>query len=114
MRKIMVSVLSLVLVVGVIVPTASAQGRYYDRRSYSTYRRNNTVKKVAIGTAAGAVLGGLIGGRKGVAIGGIAGAGGGYIWSRRNRGYNHRYYNNNQRPYYGNQQSSYNTYAPRH
>lgn len=120
MRKLMVSVLSLVLLLGVIVPTVSAQhnyGRTYPTypsygSSYPNYRRNNTLKKVGIGTVAGAVIGGLIGGKKGAIIGGIAGAGGGYVWSRNSGRYNRPYYNWRQ-PYYGNQRQYYNNYPAR-
>lgn len=123
MRKLMVSVLSLVLLAAV-VPTVSAQhnyGRNYPSygSNYPNYRRNNTLKKVGIGAVAGAVIGGLVGGKKGAIIGGAAGAGGGYVWSRNNGSYNRPYYNSqqpyygNQRPYRGNQQPYYNNYPSR-
>jgi len=51
------------------------------------------------GAAAGAVIGGLLGGRKGAVIGGLLGAGGGtgYVYYRGQRD-NNRYYGN--RDYY--------------
>ena len=80
-----------------IVPTlattsVSAQTRYYttDRR-YVTYKRPNVYRRhrrafnVGIGTGLGALVGGLIGGRKGVVIGGLAGAGGGALFTHKQR-----------------------------
>ncbi len=109
MKRILVSALCLALLVGVFVPTASAQHNY--GRGRSSIGRIGTLGKVGIGAAVGAGIGGLIGGRKGAVIGGLGGAGGGYIWSRRNRYY--------QRPNYGyqrryNNQPYYNNYPPRY
>jgi len=46
---------------------------------------------VAMGTGAGAAIGGLIGGGKGAAIGALSGAGGSALWTyklrKRNRNY---------------------------
>ena len=46
-------------------------------------------------------VGALAGGKRGAVIGGLIGAGGGYVYSRRNRGRNYR------QPYYGPQQPYY-------
>jgi hypothetical protein len=102
MKKFFGLILSLILLAGLSVSTASAQ------HNYGRYNRSpiGTLGKVGIGTAAGTIIGGIIGGKRGAVVGGIAGAGGGYIWSRRNRYYYPRgYYNNypsyNNYPYYG-------------
>lgn len=51
------------------------------------YQRHRNVANIAIGTGAGALLGGLINGKKGALIGTAAGAGGGalYTYKIRNR-----------------------------
>lgn len=56
--------------------------RYYDDRDYRSERNKRAAIRTGVGAAGGAVLGGLIGGRKGVVIGGIAGAAGGYLYHR--------------------------------
>jgi hypothetical protein len=85
----------LVLGVGLPLATAStteAQTRvYYNRRTHryytykkpNFYRRHRKAMNIGIGAGAGALVGGLIGGRKGVAIGGLAGAGGGYLVTKK-------------------------------
>ena len=67
--KAATTLLLLVLLMTAAAPLASAQ----------RYRRPSKTKHIAIGTAAGAVGGALIGGRKGALIGAGAGAGGGYL-----------------------------------
>ena len=71
--------------------TASAQFRtktkyYRDRRGRliavrrpGFYRRHRKAVNIGAGTAAGALVGGLLGGKKGAVIGGLAGAGGGAL-----------------------------------
>jgi hypothetical protein len=51
----------------------------YKRPSY--YKRHRNVINMAIGTGAGALLGGLIGGKKGALIGLAAGAGGSALYT---------------------------------
>ena len=51
----------------------------YQRPSF--YNRHRNVINMAIGTGAGALLGGLIGGRKGAVIGLAAGAGGSALYT---------------------------------
>jgi len=90
---------------GVMVPmfasTAAAQTRYYNSRtrSYTTvkrpnvYRRHRKAFNVGIGAGAGALVGGLLGGRKWALIGGLAGAGGGALFTHKQRPKNYtRYY----------------------
>ena len=73
--------------------TAVAQARYYrtanghiyylKRPNY--YRRHRKAINIGGGAVAGALLGGLIGGKKGVLIGGLAGAGGGALVTHKQR-----------------------------
>ncbi len=64
-------------------------GRAYTARTYTTrtykkpsfYRRHRNLINIAIGTGAGALLGGLIGGKKGALIGTAAGAGGSALYT---------------------------------
>src|SRR5438445_6940804 len=57
---------------------------YASTRQYATYKRPGFYSRhrqainIAAGSGIGALVGGLLGGRRGVAIGGLAGAGGGY------------------------------------
>lgn len=68
--------------------SVSAQTRYRSRTAYSTtynrpsfYKRHRNLINIGIGTAAGAILGGLIGGKKGALIGTAAGAGGAALYT---------------------------------
>ncbi len=74
--------------------TSSARRVYYDysqpkKRSFWDKHRDKLT--VAIGTGAGAAIGGLVGGKKGAAIGALSGAGGSALWTyklrKRNRDY---------------------------
>lgn len=62
---------------------SSARRVYYDyqpkKRSFWDKHRDKLT--VAIGTGAGAAVGGLIGGKKGAAIGALSGAGGSALWT---------------------------------
>jgi len=95
----------MVTILGVMVPLATtevaAQTRYYNSRtrSYTTvkrpnvYRRHRKAINLGIGTGVGALIGGLLGGKKGVVIGGLAGAGGGALFTHKQRPKNYtRYY----------------------
>ncbi len=53
----------------------------YVAKRPSFYRRHRNVINMAIGTGGGALLGGLIGGRKGAGIGALAGAGGSALYT---------------------------------
>ena len=59
--------------------------RYYYYKKPNYYRRHRKLVNIAAGTAAGAVLGGLIGGRRGAGIGALAGAGGGYLVTKKQK-----------------------------
>lgn len=72
---------------------ASSQRVYYDYqpRKRSFWDKHRDKLTVAIGTGAGAAVGGLIGGKKGAAIGALSGAGGSALWTyklrKRDRNY---------------------------
>lgn len=93
------------IVVGAAIPalatSASAQTRYYSNgrtsRTYykrpNVYRRHRKAFNIGIGTGIGALVGGLLGGKKGVVIGGLAGAGGGALFTHKQKPKNYtRYY----------------------
>ena len=62
---------------------SSARRVYYDYqpRKRSFWDKHRDKLTVAIGTGAGAAIGGLIGGKKGAAIGALSGAGGSALWT---------------------------------
>lgn len=81
-----ISVNGLIVLLSLImmIPDVDAQRRKHRRPSKS--------KNIAIGTAIGAIGGGLIGGRKGVLIGAGAGAGTGYgVYKYKQRKHRRRY-----------------------
>jgi hypothetical protein len=63
----------------------------YEPRKRSFWDKHRDKLSVAIGTGAGAAIGGLIGGKKGAAIGALSGGGGSALWTyklrKRNRNY---------------------------
>ena len=70
--------------------SADAQTRrYYNSRTrtYTTYKKPNVYRRhrkafnIGIGTGLGMLVGGMLGGKKGLAIGGLAGAGGGALFT---------------------------------
>jgi hypothetical protein len=63
--------------------------RYYYYKKPNFYRRHRKAINIGGGALAGALVGGLIGGRKGALIGTAAGAGGGYIFHKKQRPKNH-------------------------
>ena len=72
---------------------ASSNRVYYNygprRRSFWDKHRDKLT--VAMGTGAGAAIGGLIGGGKGAAIGALSGAGGSALWTYKLRNRNRNY-----------------------
>lgn len=99
MRKFIITFMMMALFAGIIpliMPvTAEAQRKAYAKRVVdrngrvryvrtkkpSFYRRHRNRINMAVGTGAGAILGGLIGGRKGALIGGAAGLGGSALYT---------------------------------
>lgn len=66
--------------------------RYVRERKPSFYRRHRNASNIAIGTGGGAILGALIGGRKGALIGAGAGAGGSALYTYKFNKKKRRYY----------------------
>lgn len=66
---------------------------YYDYkpRQRSFWDKHRDKLTVAMGTGAGAAIGGLIGGGKGAAIGALSGAGGSALWTYKLRNRNRNY-----------------------
>lgn len=78
------------LLLGMLVAPASAQRRYRNPQGGT----KKAVKRIGIGTAAGAVVGGLVGGKKGALIGGGVGAAGGTAYHyHKKRQYRRRHRN---------------------
>jgi len=102
MKKIMATILSLILVAAVALP-AAAQGRRrydaqtqsrrydynYDNRSFWEKHRDKIT--TAGGILGGAILGSIIGGKKGAVIGAIAGGGGAAVYTYKIRDKYRRY-----------------------
>lgn len=72
---------------------ASSQRVYYDYqpKKRTFWDRHRDKLTVAIGTGAGAAVGGLIGGKKGAAIGALSGAGGSALWTYKLRNRDRNY-----------------------
>ncbi len=108
MRKYIVTLLMLFVFAGglpLILPTTAAAQTYVKRvrdrrgrvhyvrvRKPSFYRRHRNASNVALGTGGGAILGALIGGRKGALIGAGAGAGGSALYTYKIKPKKRRYY----------------------
>lgn len=58
------------------------QRRYEAKNRRSFYKRHRTAVNSGVGAGAGALIGALLGGKKWAAIGALAGAGGGYFYSK--------------------------------
>jgi hypothetical protein len=75
-----------------------AAPQYYATRGYvaerrpSFYRRHRNLINIGIATGAGALLGGLLGGRRGVAYGLLGGAGAGALYTYKLNPKKRRYY----------------------
>lgn len=63
----------------------------YEPRKRSFWDKHRDKLTVAIGTGAGAAVGGLIGGKKGAAIGALSGGGGSALWTYKLRNRNRQY-----------------------
>ena len=63
----------------------------YEPRQRSFWDKHRDKLTVAIGTGAGAAIGGLIGGKKGAAIGALSGGGGSALWTYKLRNRNRNY-----------------------
>lgn len=79
---------------GRTVARSSSRRVYYDYqrpRSRSFWQKHRDKLTVAMGTGGGALLGGIIGGKKGAGIGALAGAGGSALYTYKIRNRNRRY-----------------------
>jgi hypothetical protein len=72
---------------------SSSSRVYYDYqpRKRSFWDKHRDKLTVAIGTGAGAAIGGLVGGKKGAAIGALSGAGGSALWTYKLRNRDRQY-----------------------
>jgi hypothetical protein len=92
MKKFLVVMLMFV-VLGFVVPSATAQTRHRrHRHSRSFWQKHRDKLTVAGTTAAGAGIGGLAGGKKGALIGAGAGAGSGALYTYKIRKRHRRRY----------------------
>jgi hypothetical protein len=76
------------------VARSSSRQVYYDYqqpRKRSFWQKHRDKLTVAMGTGGGALIGGLIGGKKGAGIGALAGAGGSALYTYKLRNRNRRY-----------------------
>lgn len=99
MKKFLVSVMMFLVFATVLPLSAEAcprHRRHYASRSYRTtsyrtasyvarrpsfYRRHRNMINIGIATGAGALIGGLLGGRRGVGLGILGGAGAGALYT---------------------------------
>lgn len=71
------------------------RNRNYAYKRPNIYRRHRKAFNIGIGTGIGMLVGGMLGGKKGLVIGGLAGAGGGALFTHKQRPKNRvRYYRN--------------------
>jgi opacity protein-like surface antigen len=106
MKKLLATMLSLILLAAIAVVPAGAQTRYSQRRARATLSRQYDYQRrddrsfwdkhrdkitTAGGVLGGAILGSLIGGKKGAAIGAIAGGGGAAVYTYKIRNKDRRY-----------------------
>ena len=106
MKRLLATMLSLILLAAVVAVPAGAQTRYSQRRNRTTYSRQYDYERrddrsfwekhrdkitTAGGALGGALIGGLLGGKKGAAIGAIAGGGGAAVYTYKIRNKDRRY-----------------------
>ena len=83
MKKFIASFIMMAML-AVIIPFTTTTANAQRRRIYkkpNVYQKHRNLFNIGIGTAAGAILGGIIGGKKGALIGGGTGAGGAALYS---------------------------------
>ena len=92
MKKFLAAMVLMTMMTFALPLSADAQtrrGRSYRTRSYATqtyqrpsfYRRHRNVINMGVATGAGALLGGIIGGKRGAGVGALLGAGGGALYT---------------------------------
>ncbi|HEY0428544.1 MAG TPA: hypothetical protein VGC76_12255 [Pyrinomonadaceae bacterium] len=101
MKKLIATFLMMAMMaIALPVLTDAQTTRRVTRRTYTTqtykrpsfYRRHRNAMNIAIGTGAGALIGGLIGGRRGAGIGALAGGGGSALYTYKIKPKQRRYY----------------------
>lgn len=96
--KKLITTFMLVSMFSVMIPALAVDSQAQTRRYYTSrssrvvkvkrpnvYRRHRKAFNIGIGTGIGMLVGGLLGGKKGVVIGGLAGAGGGALFTHKQR-----------------------------
>jgi opacity protein-like surface antigen len=105
MKKLLATMLSLILLAAIAIPAAAqtrygqrrnraTQSQYYDyenRDNRSFWEKHRDKITTAGGVLGGAILGRMIGGRKGALIGAIAGGGGAAVYTYKVRNKDRRY-----------------------
>src|SRR6266404_1376821 len=102
MKKLIAAALFIVMLSVSALPSFACRRRYYRSnyrtvRTYYSYHRRSFWDKhrdkltLAMGTGGGALVGGLIGGRRGAGIGALAGLGGSALYTYGLRNRRHRY-----------------------
>jgi hypothetical protein len=97
MKKFVAMFIMMVMMASMLImsPVAAQAQSYYVKKTYdrngrvryvrvarpSYYRRHRNRINMAVGTGAGALLGGIIGGKKGALIGGASGLGGSALYT---------------------------------
>jgi outer membrane lipoprotein SlyB len=91
-KRFLTAILSMGLLFPAAAPVVAGNSTYYYHHhyhhssSYYAHQRHREhmreLRRVGIGAAGGAVVGGLIGGGTGVAVGALAGGGAGYLYNR--------------------------------
>ena len=98
MMLMMFTLLATMVPMFAVSADAQTNRRYSSRRSHTVYKKPNFYRRhrkavnIGAGTGAGMLVGGLLGGKKGVVIGGLAGAGTGAIVTHKQKPKNHRRY----------------------
>ena len=93
MRKYIATFLMMAMM-AVMIPlmSTSVNAQTTGYKKPGIYKRHRNLINIAAGTGAGALLGALFGGKKGAAIGAIAGGGGAAVYSYKIKPKNRRYY----------------------
>jgi hypothetical protein len=102
MKKFLAAIVLMTMMTFALPLSADAQtrrSRSYRTRTYysqtyqkpSFYRRHRNVINMGIATGAGALLGGIIGGKRGAGVGALLGAGGGALYTYKIRPKRRRY-----------------------
>ena len=91
MKKLLATLMMMAMM-AVVIPFAAttANAQTYQRPNF--YKRHRNLINIGVGTAAGALLGGIIGGKKGALLGTAIGAGGSTLYTYKIDPKTRRYY----------------------